>query len=403
MKVAWVGLLWLGAGCFKPALEREVDSSSEVGGDTHDAEQDDTHEDAELEPDVPEALDEVEPDTLSETTQLDVLEVVEDTTPICEPACSNGGTCAPEGCDCAGTGYVGPTCEVPVCGGVECPELSGHVAACTAQGSCEYRRASQTAAWHEHDVWIFAPPGSFEMGTPAEDPVGRDDERPVRTITFERGFFIQKFEVTVGTYEACLALGVCTAPDVTDADPGAWGVNRTELGRGSHPQNGVSWDQAAAVCGWLGGRLPTEAEWEYAAMGPGDRRRYPWGDTPAPGCAHAIINTTSQGGGPGCGAGGTWDVGSRPDGASALGVLDMAGNLAEWVRDCYLATYEDGPVDGSSPTPCIAPNRVHRGGHYALAFTLAMTQFRVADRASAEPEAQLATHGVRCARDRLTP
>lgn len=81
----------------------------------------------------------------------------------------------------------------------------------------------------------------------------------------------------------------------------------------------------------------------------------------------------------------------------------MAGNVAEWVRDCYLGTYEGAPVDGTAPTPCISSTKVHRGGHYALGFTVAMTQFRVADRASASAEDQRATLGVRCVRDLPRP
>lgn len=402
MRTLICALLSMSAACFKPALERETDSEGDLDVDVSSPDLEvDGLDDGSSDTSTPGDLDgaPVE-DTPS---QPDVTEVNEDTAAHCEPLCGHGGRCVAGSCDCAGTGFTGVGCEIPVCGDVECPELEGYRATCSDQRFCEYRRISPTASWHEHDVWIFAPPGSFEMGTPAEDPVGREDERPVRTVTFERGFFVGKYEVTVETYEACEALGACLTPGVVDSDPGTWGVNRSDLGRGTHPQNGLTWTQAGAVCGRLSGRLPTEAEWEYAAVGIGARRRYPWGDSPGPGCGHAIINTTTQGGGLGCGAGGTWSVGSRPDGASAIGAMDMAGNVAEWVRDCYLGTYEGAPVDGTAPTPCISSTKVHRGGHYALGFTVAMTQFRVADRASASAEDQRATLGVRCVRDLPRP
>ena len=96
---------------------------------------------------------------------------------------------------------------------------------------------------------------------------------------------------------------------------------------GDHPVTNVSWEDANAYCEWVGKRLPTEAEWEYAARGD-DGRLYPWGDDPRG--ARANINGTLAG---------TSPVGSFLESESPLGLLDMAGNVWEWTADWYSDSY----------------------------------------------------------------
>jgi len=324
---------------------------------------------------------------------------------VCEPDCV-GKQCGGNGCGgLCGLCGDGLTCSssaqcVLICGGVQCPSLSGYLATCNARAHCEYTRIGQTEPWYPDDGWIYLPPGSFPMGAPEEESGSSASERPVHTVTFQYGFLIQKLPATARLYEACEVAGSCTEPSVAEWDGTGKGVNRTSNGRGTHPQNGLSWDQANDVCSWLGGALPSEAEWEYAAKGPSDHRVYPWGDEPPPTCDNetAVFHP----GGPvpdtwGCGAGGTAPVDSTPAGASAAGAMSMAGNVWEWVEDCVHSNYVGAPSDGSAwTTGCAGSgvNRTIRGG----AFTADATRMRTAARGHYPPATYVAHVGARCRR-----
>ena len=117
--------------------------------------------------------------------------------------------------------------------------------------------------------WVQIPGGTFQMGSASGD----DDEQPVHTVGVA-GFKMMKSEVTVGQYRKCVDAGSCTAPDT--GEDCNWNT-----GREDHPVNCVDWNQAQAFAVWAGGRLPTEAEWEYAARSGGKARTYPWGDESA--------------------------------------------------------------------------------------------------------------------------
>jgi formylglycine-generating enzyme required for sulfatase activity len=183
---------------------------------------------------------------------------------------------------------------------------------------------------------ISIPGATLQMGCDLRrDPSCAEDERPQVPVVVPR-FRIDLLEVTRGAYGRCVAAGACTPP------PG-------ELDFKRHPKlpvTQVTWHQARAFCAWRGARLPTEAEWELAARGT-DGRVFPWGDEP-PTCARA--HTEACGSGPA-------EVGARPEGASPYGVLDMAGNVDEWVEDAY-APY------GSSGAHADPTQRVARGGAY---------------------------------------
>ena len=100
------------------------------------------------------------------------------------------------------------------CTVVNCPILDGYTAACNAKDHCEYVHAGQTEAWHAYDVWVWVPPGSFEMGSPnAEDNHGTY-ESPMHTVTLTSGYFVMKYEVPVLSYAACESAlpGTCTPP-----------------------------------------------------------------------------------------------------------------------------------------------------------------------------------------------
>lgn len=139
-------------------------------------------------------------------------------------------------------------------------------------------------------------------------------------------FEMDRTEVTVAEYEACVEAGGCTeAAQGSRYDACNW----KRPGRRSHPINCVDWDQANAFCSWSGKRLPTAAEWEYAARGT-DGRKYPWGNgSPDEQLCWSGRNPRDT----------TCEVGRYPGGASPFGLLDMAGNVAEWTSTVVPPAY----------------------------------------------------------------
>ena len=205
--------------------------------------------------------------------------------------------------------------------------------------------------------------------------------KPVHKVTLSP-FCIDKTEVTVAAFRACVQAGDCPPPsatvewkDIKPEDKTKWSQFCTwgKTGLDRHPINCVDWKQASAYCEWTGGRLPTEAEWEYAARGNAGRS-YPWGNEPPDAkrlnacgseCASMGKKRFDESwkamypGDDGWPA--TAPVGSYPKGASPFGVLDMAGNVWEWTADIFA---EDGPDSVPRPQkpPSDAPPRALRGG-----------------------------------------
>jgi sulfatase modifying factor 1 len=171
---------------------------------------------------------------------------------------------------------------------------------------------------------------------------GEDNERPVHRVTVPT-FEITKTEVTVLQYQVCVDASICTEPIEPTLDQYC---NLGKPDREDHPVNCVDWEQAGVFCRWSGGRLPTEAQWEYAARGGGDDIEFPWGNQPAT-CHYAVMKDQTVGG-DGCGQDRTWPVCSKTAGNTAQGLCDMSGNVLEWVRDQYHDSYQGAPTDGSS-------------------------------------------------------
>jgi len=324
---------------------------------------------------------------------------------VCVSSCE-GKECGADGCggSCGGC-PVGFSCAVEglcywdgkLCGGAECPALDGYEVSCNPQFHCEYHD-KDAIGWKKWDVWIWIPPGSFNMGSQGEG--GDADETPPHTVAFAKGYFIGKYEVTVEEYEACHAANAkCTPADTTDG-PMTQGTNTSANGKSDHPQNGLTWWQATAFCAWVGpgGRLPSEAEWEYSATGP-VHSVYPWGNTPGPTCSNntAVFLETGGEAGYGCGKGGTWTVGSMMAGASWSGALDMSGNVWEWCKDWYHQGYATAPADGSAWLEPPGSFRIGRGG----SFNGGPVSLRLAERGTGTPGLRAATWGARCVRPLL--
>ena len=252
--------------------------------------------------------------------------------------------------------------------------------------------------------WVALPAGHFDMGS-----ANVLDEEPVHTVTVP-AFELLRSEVTLGQYRACVELGHCETPHTRQE---LYYCNWGHTEREDHPINCVSWHQARRYCDWVQGRLPSEAEWEYAARAGGRAIPFPWGSE-EPSCERAVLGGEREKSAyrprlgnvlkgflrRGCGKDRTWPVCSMEEGharlASGATLCDLAGNVYEWVEDCWAAGYESAPRDGSpSVSSCLAKDiRVMRGGSWAeAAFWL-----RTANRIPCRPERWYAALGFRCAR-----
>ncbi len=188
-------------------------------------------------------------------------------------------------------------------------------------------------------TFVYVPAGEFTMGSDA----GNENEKPMHTVDLA-GFWIMQTEVTNEQYKQCVNAEMCTAPgNDTWESPEA----------SNYPVTHVDWEQANTYAEWLGGQLPSEAQWEKAACGT-DGRIYPWGnDAPT----DQRLNYNNQ-------LGRTTEVGSYSDSQSPYGALDMAGNVWEWTSSQYQAyPYQ---ADDGRETRASAGRRVARGGSFGL-------------------------------------
>jgi formylglycine-generating enzyme required for sulfatase activity len=234
---------------------------------------------------------------------------------------------------------------------------------------------SSNSAWtpltmnYDETEMVQVPAGCFMMGSAD----GENDEQPPHEVCFDAPFWIDKTEVTRASYAACVAAGACAetpTPDYYTYD--------------TLPITRVTWDQAQSFCAWRGVRLPTEAEWEYAARGPEDLV-YPWGNDFVR--DDVVYGASSSG---------PVEVGTKPAGASWVGALDMSGNVWEWVADWYNAGYygtlEAGVVSPAGPTE--GNVRVLRGGGFGDSEYFLRTTVR----GKLQSDDEHADSGFRCAR-----
>jgi len=228
----------------------------------------------------------------------------------------------------------------------------------------------------ECPAMVMLPPGEFMMGDP--DYFGQDTRR---MVAISAPFALGKYEVTFDEWDACVAAGGCDR----QPDDEGWG-------RADRPVINVSWDQAKDYTYWLRRvtgedyRLPSEAEWEYAARA-GTTTAYPWGDEIGKNKANCQEKY--------CGDGfeSTAPVGSFL--ANPFGLHDMHGNVWEWTEDTWHKDYESAPRDGSPQTDGDSRQRVNRGG----AFFTGSHMITSAARTGGLPtSARFPGHGFRVAR-----
>jgi formylglycine-generating enzyme required for sulfatase activity len=226
--------------------------------------------------------------------------------------------------------------------------------------------------WRTRDAAsvVKIPAGEFLMGSP--DGQGAPDERPQHRV-YVSAFLIDKTEVTWRQFRKfAAAQGASLPPEPVSGSPD------------DYPVAFVLWDEATSYCEWVGGRLPTEAEWEKAARGP-EGWKYSWGDTWDARRCNSISGGLHS----------PEAVGSYPGCVSPYGVLDMPGSMWEWSADFYAdAYYAESPAsDPRGPTS--GRLRVMRGGDW-------MSQpdwLRTAYRAKRAPISRNLGHGFRCALD----
>jgi formylglycine-generating enzyme required for sulfatase activity len=255
----------------------------------------------------------------------------------------------------------------------------GSIAAAAADPSANPRPGQTFKDCADCPAMVVVPAGSFLMGSLDGDPQSYPDERPRRFVTLARGFAIGVHEVTFAEWDACARDGGCAHRP----DDAGWGRDR-------RPVINVNWGDAQDYVGWLrqktgrAYRLPSEAEWEYAARA-GSPTTRPWGELIGDGNANCK----------GCGS--AWDsrqtapVGSFPP--NTFGLRDVMGNVWEWVEDCWNRNYEGAPIDGTAWTEGKCRRRVLRGGSWVdlPAFV------RLPDRIRADAVARVNNFGFRVA------
>lgn len=321
--------------------------------------------------------------------------------------CVEGKTCAQAG-DCVANSCVNGVCKAV--SGASCEGLAKNCGATADQDCCDTRLVTG---------------GTFPMGQGKADAYtdGKyDDEKPEHDVTVS-DFKLDTYEVTVARFRQFAKAYPGSKPAVGAGAHAliegsgwqqAWddklpptqkemmdfescnSISTTwtadEGKHDTYPINCVGWHVAFAFCAWDGGRLPTEAEWEYAAAGGSENRLYPWGAT-APGANPALANCSDSDDSP------RVPVGSHPLGAGRWGHQDLAGGLGEWVLDAYDGSWYSGAgkvCDNCANLDSTQEDRVNRGGAFEDIYLNSV--LRAASRERLEPSTHYHALGFRCAR-----
>lgn len=247
---------------------------------------------------------------------------------------------------------------------------------------------------------VFVPGGTFAMGASdrevalalrlcQREAIADDcnealftDEQPRHAVTVA-SFFLETTEVSLEAYMHCVHAGSCSSPQ--------YGRGGAAFGAPGRPVTFVSWQQAWDFCSFRGRRLPTEAEWEYAARGEGSRL-FPWGNQYGSRLAnHGRAGIVREDGSDGYS--GLAPVGSYPSGSTPLGLLDLAGNVEEWVADYYEPYADTSGMPLPKPRVGGTRDRIVRGG----SFLSAAPGLRATARVRRAPDSVGPDVGFRCA------
>jgi cysteine-rich repeat protein len=221
-------------------------------------------------------------------------------------------------------------------------------------------------------TWRQIPMGSYLRGSREVS-----NQQPVLLVNIP-AFLLSRAELTVSQYRQCVDARVCSAPAI------GIGCNWNVVGKENHPVNCITWFQAKTYVTWLDAqmpsnyqvRLPSESEWEYAARSQGLFAKFSWANVTTASCAQMNFLESRIAG---CNTNSTMKVCSfsttqspiadllMVNGDSLQGVCDLNGNIAEWVEDAYLSSYQTVPNDGSANQPAVSSNnllKVIRGGSW---------------------------------------
>ncbi|GMA65133.1 formylglycine-generating enzyme family protein [Alicyclobacillus fastidiosus] len=280
---------------------------------------------------------------------------------------------------------------------------------------------------------IYIPGGVFLMGTASEDGFLADGEGPVRPVQL-KPFYIDACTVTnqefadfvddtgyvteaekygwsfvfyqfvsAQTRKSAVKTAVQGTPWWWVVEGAYWrqpeGPDSSVLDRMDHPVTHVSWNDALAYCAWAGKRLPTEAEWEFAARGGLVQKTYPWGDELTPNGQHYC--NIWQGEFPRVNEGADGYFGTAPARsfpANGYGLYNVSGNVWEWCADWFSPHHPATGVQVDPKGPETGQSRVIRGGSY-LCHASYCNRYRVAARSSNTPDSSTGHMGFRCARD----
>jgi serine/threonine-protein kinase len=230
---------------------------------------------------------------------------------------------------------------------------------------------------------VLIPAGSFKMGS--ED--GEMDEKPVHSVSLD-DYYIDQYEVTNGRYSDCVDTGNCNPPSKSESYTRSNYFYNVQYA--DYPVIHVSWYDAKMFCQWRGARLPTEAEWEKAARGGLEGKKYPWGDQ-SPDCEFGAVNGAKFDDDAKCNDTDTEQVGKFSP--NDYGLYDMSGNVWEWVADRYDKDYYHNSHASDPVGPNLGYSRVLRGGSWVGSVSFVRTAYRF----GSDPSNSIRNVGFRCA------
>ncbi|MBN2694474.1 alpha/beta fold hydrolase [bacterium] len=294
-------------------------------------------------------------------------------------SCIQNATCNPtnRGCVCNKGFAFNPsqtTCiqtQTNLCANIICPEranCNSSTGGCECDpgyllinGQCIFDASNQNCG---ADNMCLIPAGTFTMGCAVGDSNCGSNESPRHSVTLS-AYKMDRYEVTVAQFRACVNAGVCTSENfkVYHKNTDQY-CNIFRIGNSydNHPMNCVNWNGAKQYCEWKGKRLPTEAEWEYAARG-SNSTKYPWGNQ-KPTSKYAVYGSSI----------GTAVVGSKPLGKSPFGLYDMGGNVWEWTNDWYVVYDDNNGIPVKNPQQLGGSTfKVLRGGGWGNSNNYSLT------------------------------